>query len=98
MEPFQVVCINATQRPKEIPPQHWVEKNENYTVVEVKTMKLQGGSLGFVLKELPLGPECFPYECFGAHRFRPLTEEDAEAAEFAKEAVAELFEMDEIED
>lgn len=97
MEEFKVICVNSTQRPKEIPPQHWVEKHEVYTVTEVKTMRLQGGSLGFVLKELPLGEECFPYECFGAHRFRPVTEEDAEAAEFAKQAVAEIFEMEEME-
>lgn len=97
MESFQVVCINAASKPREIPGHLWVEKDEIYTVIEVKTMMLQGRSLGFVLKELPLGEDCFPYEAFSSHRFRPLTEEDEEAAEFAKQAVAEIYELEEIE-
>ncbi len=97
MEEFKVVCVNAQGKPKEIPGHLWVEKDEIYTVIEVKTMRLQNSMLGFVLKEIPLGDDCFPYECFASPRFRPLTEEDEEAAEFAKQAVMEILEMDEID-
>ena len=97
MEEFKVVCVNAQGKPKEIPGHLWVEKDEIYTVIEVKTMRLQNSMLGFVLKEIPLCDDCFPYECFASPRFRPLTEEDEEAAEFAKQAVMEILEMDEID-
>lgn len=97
MNPFRVVCVLDNARPQRIPAYSWIEKNQTYTVVEVKTMQLQGGSLGFVLKELPLGEDCFPYEAFGAHRFRALTEDDAEAEEFAKQAALEIMEMNEMD-
>lgn len=96
MEHFKVVCINSASKPREIPGHLWIEKNEVYTVIGVRPMSIQRGKVGFILKELPLGEDCFPYEYFLADRFRPVTEEDAEAAEFAKAALEEC-EMDEVD-
>ena len=65
--PFEVICINAKNRPKEIPPHLWLEKDKRYTVISVGVTL--DNKLGFQLEELELGEECFPFDCFNPKRF-----------------------------
>lgn len=68
MNPFRVICIRDTERPESIPTSKWVKKNEYYTVIMVTKMLIQGGKIGFKLKELDID-DCFPYTRFSAERF-----------------------------
>ena len=85
--PFEVVCINDKNRPKEIPPNKRIKHHEKYTVIKVgRTMD---GKVGFVLAEIELGDDTFPYDLFSAHRFGLLI--DPNAMKEADEAVSELL-------
>ena len=85
--PFEVVCINDRNRPKEIPPEKWIKHGKKYTVTNVgKTMD---NKIGFVLEEIKLGDNTFPYDLFSAHRFGLITGPTAD--EMAEEAVEELL-------
>lgn len=66
--PFKVICINDSNRPNDIPTNKWVKKGEQYTVIDVKKLLIQGGMLGFKLEELNID-DCFPYQFFSASRF-----------------------------
>lgn len=85
--PFKVVCINDKNRPIEIPSHKWVKLNEVYTVIKIG--KSLDGKLGFVLQEIELGPDTFPYDLFSAYRFAYLSNKTDN--ELADEAVKELL-------
>lgn len=65
--PFEVVCVNDANKPKEIPPNKWLTKSQKYTVIGVGTTL--DGALGFQLKEIELDESCYPYGCFNPKRF-----------------------------
>ncbi len=85
---FKVVCVNAQGRPNEIPTSKWVAKDETYTVIKADYLNVQNGLLGFKLKEVNID-DCFPYQYFASNRFRPLTEDDANAEKAVKELLKE---------
>lgn len=96
--PFKVICIDAANRPNDIPLSKWIEKGQVYTVIEVAKLVIQGGMLGFKLEELNID-DCFPYQYFAASRFgipanqRPNMEEELERLlEEAKEEYDRYFE------
>lgn len=66
--PFKVICIHDEDRPNDIPTSRWVVKGEEYTVIKVERMNMQGNAIGYELEEIDLSP-CFPYTRFGAWRF-----------------------------
>ena len=66
--PFKVICIHDEDRPNDIPTSRWVVKGEEYTVIKVERMNMQGNTLGYELEEIDLSPY-FPYTRFGAWRF-----------------------------
>lgn len=63
-----MICINDANRPDGIPTSKWVKKGQEYTVIEVSKMRIQGGMLGFKLEEVNID-DCFPYQYFAANRF-----------------------------
>ena len=65
------MCINDANRPKEIPQNKWVKKNEIYTLISVQNL-LSSDSFGFVLDEIVLDESCFPYHYFNPDRFVPI--------------------------
>jgi hypothetical protein len=67
--PFKVICIHDEERPNDIPTSRWVVKGEEYTVIKVERMNMQGGKLAYELEEINLAKCCFPYTRFGAWRF-----------------------------
>jgi hypothetical protein len=69
---FEVMCINADNRPKRVSPYEWIEEGKMYTVIEVSKMGLQAGRFGYKLKEVQLSDQSFPYEFYDADRFVPV--------------------------
>jgi hypothetical protein len=65
---FDVICINDSNRPNEIPTSKWVVNGNRYFVIEVGRMLIQGGLLGFKLAEISLDG-CEPYQFYAASRF-----------------------------
>jgi hypothetical protein len=66
---MQVICIDASNKPKRISPYEWLEEGRTYTVIEVAKMSLQQNRYGYRLKEVQLSEQSFPYEYYGAERF-----------------------------
>lgn len=69
---MKVICINNSNKPNNIPSSEWIELGGIYTVTKVKSMGLQPGKLGFLLKEVQLSELSFPYEMYDAERFLPV--------------------------
>jgi hypothetical protein len=86
---FKVVCIDASNRPNDIPNILWIEKDEVYTVIKAEYMNIQNKILGFELAEKDLS-DCFPYSCFVATRFRPYTKDDEAAIAAVKDLLLEV--------
>ena len=89
MKGFKVVCIDASNRPNEIPTSLWVKKDDIYNVTNAEYMNMQNRLIGFELSELDISG-CFPYSRFAYTRFRPYTKEDYKAIEAVKELLKEL--------
>lgn len=94
---MRVICINDSQKPKEIPEEKWIKFGDKYTVD--KLMRLTNpkspsrGMLGVTLKEKDL-TGCDPYKYYGLHRFKPLDSDeellDVLEREMLKEDILEL--------
>ena len=65
--PFEVVCMNAANRPREIPTEKWLIKGRQYTVIGVGYTL--NGKLGFKLEEIELRKDNYPFGCFSSMRF-----------------------------
>ena len=65
---FNVICIDDSDRPNEIPLTKWVKKGEIYTVTKIVFLNMQPGMVGFKLAELNID-EYFPYQYFAQNRF-----------------------------
>ena len=84
--PFEVMCMDDTNRPNDIPTSKWVKQHNIYTVIKVSKFNVQNGLIGFILKEIDL-TDCFPYKAFAAWRFGIVI--DKESIENAEEQVYE---------
>lgn len=71
---MKVVCINDSNKPKQIPQEKWIVKGNVYTVISTSSMNIQRNKIGLKLAEIDLGHTCFPYEYFDADRFAITTE------------------------
>lgn len=85
-----VECIDDSVKPNDIPTSKWVKKGQEYNVIGVWKMNMQGGILGFDLAEINL-EGCAPYKYYAANRFRikelpkeEKTEEKVEVEELAE--------------
>ena len=85
---MKVLCIDDKNRPAEIPQDQWIEENVVYTVKQVINLPLQPGIAGFILKEVSLSPDCFPYEFYSSKRFAIIVE----IIQQTEEEVTELIE------
>lgn len=84
---FAVICIDASNKPNDIPNSKWVKKGEIYTVIRVVKLPLQGMAIGYELEEIDL-KDCFPYQFFSSNRFGVLMRDD----EWAEEVLSEILE------
>lgn len=83
---MKVICIDSSNKPAKIPVEQWIKEGEAYTVIKAVQMGLQDGKYGFLLKEVQMSADCFPYEYYDADRFIPL---DTRVANMEEEAVKE---------
>lgn len=86
---MKVLCINDKNKPEQIPQDQWIEEGVIYTVTKAIHLPLQPGIAGFLLKEVSLSPDCFPYEFYSSNRFAvildKLQENEAEVNELVEE-------------
>jgi hypothetical protein len=76
---IEAICIDATNKPNDIPNNKWLVEGEIYHIVYTITV-LPQRQLAFHLAEIDLDESCHPYEYFLSTRFA-IMEEDIEALE-----------------
>ena len=69
---MKVICIDADNKPQNVPVEEWVQEGDMYTVTRIVRMGLQKNIYGFLLKEVQLSSRSFPYELYDASRFLPI--------------------------
>ena len=69
---MKVICIDADNKPQNIPIEEWVKEGDMYNVIKIVRMGLQKDIYGFLLKEIQLSSKSFPYELYNAIRFLPI--------------------------
>ena len=69
---MKVICIDADNKPKNVPIEEWVKEGEMYNVTRIVRMGLQKNIYGFLLKEVQLSSRSFPYELYDSSRFLPI--------------------------
>jgi hypothetical protein len=97
----RLLCIDDTNRPKEIPKDKWVVKDAEYTAIWITIHPTQGNIQGVLLEELTLDESCLPYETFKLNRFA-IHKDDLEkflelaqdCSEFNKEEIEEMLKKD----
>lgn len=87
------ICIDDENRPKEIPADKWVKKDEAYKITHVYIHVNQGGIQGVTLYEKPLDESCKPFETFKLSRFA-IKLEDLDAFIELCKSCSELDEVD----
>jgi len=86
---MRVVCINDSNRPKQVPEEKWIKNGDSYTVVAAVRLNIQLGKVGFKLKEIELDHSCFPYEYFDSERFS-MQVSNSEAVEQIEELLMDI--------
>lgn len=87
------ICIDDSNRPKQIPQEKWVVYGNQYTIIDLKKMVLMGeGVLGVRLDEIDLDESNAPYELFLASRFA-IFKDDMELLNAIAEGNKELQEV-----
>lgn len=69
---MKVICIDADNKPQNIPIEEWVKEGDMYNVTRIVRMGLQKNIYGFLLKEVQLSSRSFPYELYNSSRFLPI--------------------------
>ena len=69
---MKVICIDADNKPKNVPIEEWVKEGDMYNVTRIVRMGLQKDIYGFLLKEVQLSSRSFPYELYDSSRFLPI--------------------------
>jgi hypothetical protein len=69
---MKVICIDADNKPKNVPVEEWVQEGDMYNVTRIVKMGLQKDIYGFLLKEVQLSSRSFPYELYNSSRFLPI--------------------------
>lgn len=77
------ICINDSNKPKEIPEQKWIKKDNEYTITHIFIHPNQGGIQGVHLKELTL-KDCGLYETYKLSRFAFKKDDLQELIQLAK--------------
>jgi hypothetical protein len=88
---MKVICINDANKPGKIPQNEWIKEGVIYTVTEVVKMGIQAGKFGYLLKEVSLSKESFPYEYYSADRFGVLVDQSIETVEETEQILEEEF-------
>ncbi|TAG00288.1 MAG: hypothetical protein EAZ44_09565 [Cytophagia bacterium] len=89
---IQVICIDDTLRPNEVPTSRWVKKGETYNIIQIDKLLMQGGAYGCKLQEID-NDDLAPYQYFRLNRFAPPQTLEAEEAVLATVDLKELEEV-----
>lgn len=89
------ICIDATNKPNDIPNNKWLKKNQEYHVIYTITV-LPQKQLAFHLAEIELDETCYPYQYFLANRFGFTEENLLLLIELIKDCSDTDFSMDEL--
>jgi len=85
---MRVLCINDKKKPEQIPQSQWIEEGVIYTVTKAIHLPLQPGIAGFLLKEVSLSQDCFPYEFYSSNRFGIILDNVEEVSELVEEELS----------
>lgn len=91
----ECICIDDSNRPKEIPVNKWVKKGEKYNVIYT-IVCLPQKELGVLLSEIQLTDNELPYEYFLAKRFAFTEENLKKLIELIKDCSDTNFSMEEL--
>ena len=89
------ICIDDSKRPKEIPPNKWVKKGEEYHVIYT-VYSITSKEMGVHLYEIELDDTCAPYEFYALRRFAFTEENLRKLIELIKDCNDTAFSMDEL--
>jgi hypothetical protein len=90
---IQCICIDDSNKPREIPKNKWCEIRKVYHITHIYIHPNQGNIQGCDIYELPLDESCAPYETFKLSRFAI----DIKDLEKLKELVRLCSELDNID-
>jgi hypothetical protein len=65
---IECVCVDAKNRPSEIPVSKWIVEQEKYNITHVYNQLQQQGIKGVELAEFDIS-ECVPFNCYRLDRF-----------------------------
>jgi len=89
------ICIDDSRKPRMIPKNKWLVKDQEYHVIFTVTV-LPQKQLAFHLAEIELDENCKPYEYFLASRFAFTQENLLLLMELIKDCSEITFNMDEL--
>lgn len=89
------ICIDNSRKPRAIPKDKWLVKDQEYHVIYTVTV-LPQKQLAFHLAEIELDESCKPYEYFLASRFAFTQENLLLLMELIKDCSEITFNMDEL--
>lgn len=91
----EAICINDGNRPKEIPVNKWVKKDEKYNIIYTVRV-LPQNEIGVVLSEIELTNNELPYEYFLLNRFAFTEENLKKLIQLIKDCNDTDFSIDEL--
>ena len=91
----ECICIDDSNRPKEIPINKWVKKGEKYNIIYTVRV-LPQNEIGVILSEIELTDKELPYEYFLLRRFSFTEENLQKLIELIKDCNDTDFSMDEL--
>jgi hypothetical protein len=74
MDNVRCICIDNSNKPKEIPSDKWVRKDDKYHITHIFIMKNQDNIQGVELDEFDISMHK-PYNCYRLTRFAILLED-----------------------
>lgn len=91
----EAICIDDSNRPKQIPINKWVKKGEKYNIIYT-IVCLPQKELGVLLSEIQLTDNELPYEYFLVKRFAFTEENLKKLIELIKDCNDTNFSMEEL--
>ena len=92
---IECICIDDSNRPKEIPQNKWVKKGDTYHIIYT-VYSLTSKELGVDLYEVSLDDCCPPYEWYALRRFAFTEENLLKLIQLIKDCNDTAFSMDEL--
>ena len=92
---IECICIDDSNRPKEIPQNKWVKKGDTYHIIYT-VYSLTSKELAVDLYEVSLDDCCPPYEWYALRRFAFTEENLLKLIQLIKDCNDTAFSMDEL--